>query len=171
MEWLFFSYILLFPHSLRLRTLGNRVWTKIYTQIFFGRGGRSMCKVRVKEKKWKREMKQEKGVEMDPVACDFTRKCSQLLSYMGYLWTSLMQPRYLGAMVWVEEWVFLLLFPLSFIGQVHLRVMNSPHWLYHTGLPHSRWRSQSLTAPSGQRLGSGSLLISWGLLDLQWSGP
>lgn len=48
-------------------------------------------------------MKQEKGVEMDPVACDFTRKCSQLLSYMGYLWTSLMQPRYLGAMVWVEE--------------------------------------------------------------------
>ena len=40
---------------------------------------------------------------MDPVACDFTRKCSQLLSYMGYLWISLMQPYYLGAMVWVEE--------------------------------------------------------------------
>ena len=63
MEWLFFSYILLFSHSLGLRTLGNRVWTKIYTQIFFDRGGMSMCKVRMKGKnekgKWdkKRERK------------------------------------------------------------------------------------------------------------------
>lgn len=33
-------------------------------------------------------MRQERGTEMNPDVCNFTKKCSQLLSHMGYLWTN-----------------------------------------------------------------------------------
>lgn len=160
---IFFLYSFIFPLSwtedLRKQSLNQNIHTNILWQ-----GWDVYVQSENEGKKWKREMRQETGAEMNPVACDFTRKCSQLLSYMGYLWTSLQQSLYLGAMVWVKKWVFLMV-PLSFIGQVHLRGHEFPTlWLYHTGLPHSRWGSQSLTAPSGQWLGSGCLPISWGLL-------
>lgn len=161
---IFFLYSFIFPLSwtedFRKQSLNQNIHTNILWQ-----GWDVYVQSENEGKKWKREMRQETGAEMNPVACDFTRKkCSQLLSYMGYLWTSLQQSLYLGAMVWVKKWVFLMV-PLSFIGQVHLRGHEFPTlWLYHTGLPHSRWGSQSLTAPSGQWLGSGCLPISWGLL-------
>lgn len=63
---------------------------------------------------------------MNPVACDFTRKCSQLLSYMGYLWTSLQQSLYLGAMVWVKSEYFLWFHCLSLVKSTS-GDMNSLH--------------------------------------------
>ena len=59
-------------------------------------------------------------------ACDFTRKCSQLFSHMGYLRTRFMKSLYLGAMVRVEKWVIRLMAPLSLIGQVLARGHELP---------------------------------------------
>lgn len=50
------------------------------------------------ENEGKREMKQERGVEMNPALCYFTRKGSQLFSHMRSLWKSFMKSLHLGAL-------------------------------------------------------------------------
>lgn len=60
-----------------------------------------MCKG--SEREGKKEMKREKGIEINPAVCDFARKCNQLFSQLGYLWISFVN-RYIWKLSLRQEW-------------------------------------------------------------------
>lgn len=122
-------YILLLSHSCRLSTLGNRVWTKMYTLMIFGQGGVTMCKIRVKETgKWGRRGEQ-KWVQLSVILQENAISCIVIWEISGQAsWNHCLWELSLG-FGWgvVEEWVIHLVVPLSLICQVHSRGHQFSH--------------------------------------------